>query len=107
MRVYEVLIWNNLPAKRNQSNPDRDFPRRPFNNDLRKLANAFTRHGLVKHCWNPNRWEEQPLGPAPANAEPEVIPSGTVERAVATVRAEPVEEEPLVGQYPLVPLRRY
>jgi hypothetical protein len=62
---------------------------------------------LVKHHWNLSGSEEQPFGPAPRSPENELIPSGTVEPAMASVRAEPVEEEPLVDQYRFAPFRRY
>jgi hypothetical protein len=59
--------------------PQRHFPLIPFYNDLKDLATAFTRRGLVKHFWNLNGSERQPSGAAPTDAETEVIPSGIFE----------------------------
>jgi hypothetical protein len=79
MRIYEILLWNNEPTERDRSDPQLDPPSAPFSDDATNLANAFTRSGLVKHFWNLNGSEGQPSGPAPPDAETELIPSGTLE----------------------------
>jgi hypothetical protein len=62
---------------------------------LTKLANAFTKDGLVKHFWNLNGREGQPSGPAPTDTGTELIPSGTLEPITASSwQAEPVEIVP-------------
>ena len=78
----------------------------PFSDDPTNLANAFTRSGLVKHFWNLNGSEGQPSGPAPPDAETELIPSGTLEPTTASWQAEPVETERPVGLHRLVPFRQ-
>ena|SRR6266446_4230185 len=107
MRIFEILYWNNETSEKNLSNPQPDLPQAPFSDDLANLANAFTRSGLVKHFWNLNGLEDQPSGPAPPNAEPELIPNGTLEPTTAPRQAEPLETEPPVGLHRLVPFRRY
>jgi hypothetical protein len=107
MRISEILFWNNEPTERNGSDPQLDLPPAPFNGDMTNLANAFTRHGLVKHFWNLNRSGGQPSGPAPPDAETELIPSGTLEPTTSSWQAEPVENEPPVGRHRLAPFRRY
>jgi hypothetical protein len=79
MRIYEILSWNSQPSDKDRSDPQHDSPPAPFSDDLTNLANAFTRRGLVKHLWNPNRSEGQPSGPAPPDAETELTPIGTLE----------------------------
>ena len=98
MRIAEILFWDNRSTERNRSDPQLDLPPAPFSDDLTKLANAFTRRGLVKQFWNLNGSEPQPSGPAPPNAETEMIPSGTLEPTTDSWQAEPVETEPLAGQ---------
>ena len=97
MRIYEILLWNNEPHEENRSDPQLDLPPAPFSDDLAKLANAFTRCGLVKQFWNLNG-SEPPSGPAPPDAETQLIPSGTLKPSTAFLPPEPVETEPLVGQ---------
>jgi hypothetical protein len=106
MRIYEILFWNHEPTEGNRSDPQIELPLTPFSDDLTNLANAFTRRGLVKHLWNPNRSEGQPSGPTPPVARTEPIPSRTLEPTTASGQAEPVETEPPVGQHWLVPFRR-
>jgi hypothetical protein len=108
MRIHEILYWSNEPAEDDRSNPQLDLPSPPFSDDPTNLANAFTRDGKVKHFWNLPGSEGQPSGPAPPNPETELIPSGTLEpiKAAASWQAEPVGEEPPVGQHRLVPFRR-
>jgi|SRR6516165_2921555 hypothetical protein len=107
MRIHEILFWNDDPVDASRRDPYSDIPQAPSSYDLTKLAHAFTRRGLVKHHWNLNGSEEQPFGPAPPDTETELLPNGTLEPTTASWQAEPVEEEPLVGQYRLVPFRRY
>lgn len=106
MKVAEILSWNNEPIKRNRSDPQLDFPPTQFSDDLTKLANAFTRNGVVKHFWNLDRSAGQASGPAPPNAETELIPSGTLEPTTASWEAEPVETEPPRDLHRLVPFRQ-
>jgi hypothetical protein len=107
MRLSEILYWNNEPAEPNDYEPQLDQLPARFSGDLTKLAGAFTRRGAVKHFWNLNGLEGQPSGPAPPDAETELIPSGTLEPRPAFRPAEPVDEEPPVGLHRLVPFRRY
>jgi hypothetical protein len=102
MKVAEILSWNNEPTKRNRSDPQLDFPPTQFSDDLTKLANAFTKDGRVKHLWNLDGSGEQPAGPAPPDAEAELIRSGTLEPTTPHWQAEPVEEESPLGQQRLV-----
>src|ERR1700740_242603 len=97
MRIYKILSWYNEPAEQNRPHPQLDLPSVPFGDDLTNLGNAFTRRGLVKHFWNLNGSEGQPAGAAPPDAEPEVIPNGTLEPTMASWQTEPVEKEPSVG----------
>ena len=105
MRICEIILWNNDPAEANGSNPHLDLPPGPLNSDVTNVASAFTRNGRVKRLWNLIGSAEQPSGPAPRDAETDLIPSGTVEPTLATVQAEPVEEVPPVGLHRLVPFR--
>ena len=107
MRISEILFWNNEPIEKYRADPQLDLPQVPFSEDLTKLANAFTRRGLVKRFWNLNGSEGQPSGPAPPDAGTELIPSGTLEPTTMSWEAEPVETEPPVGLHRLVPFRRY
>ena len=108
MRIHEILFWNNDPAAEgNLSDPGLDFPPDPFNNDLIKLASAFTKHGRVKHFWNLSGSEDQPAAPGPANAEPAFMPSGMSEPTTASWQAEPAETEPPVRKRRLIPFRQH
>jgi hypothetical protein len=107
MRIYEVISWNNEPTEPNRADPQLDLPPAPFRDDITNLATAFTRRGIVKHFWNLNGSERQPTGPAPPDAETELIPNGTLEPITASSQEEPTEEEPPVGLHRLVPFRRY
>ena len=107
MLIAEILYWNRDPAERNLSYPDLDFPPDPSDNDLTKLANAFTKDGRVKHFWNFHGSEDRTSGPAPPNAEPALIPSGISEPTTASWQAEPVETERPVGLHRLVPFREH
>ena len=100
MRIYEILSWNNEPTEGYRSAPQLGSPSATFS-----LANAFTRHGLVKHFWNLTGSEGQPPRPAPPEAGTELIPSGTLEPTPASWEAEPVEPGPWVSNA-LVPLYR-
>jgi hypothetical protein len=79
MLIAEILYWNKEPTELNRPDPHLDVPPTPRNDDPTNLANAFTRSGAVKHHWNLNGWKGQPSGPAPPDAETELIPSGTFE----------------------------
>src|ERR1700738_4321783 len=61
MRIDEILFWNKDHTVRNRPDPQLDLPPPRFNDDPTNLANAFTRRGLVKHFWNGNGSEGQPL----------------------------------------------
>jgi hypothetical protein len=91
MRIHEILFLNSDPAEGNRSDPQLGPPSAPFSDDATNLANAFTRRGLVKHFWNLPGSEGQPSGPAPPDAETELIPSGTLEPTMASWQAEPGE----------------
>ena len=107
MRIYEVIFWNNDPAVHHQADPRLEIPPYQFDNDLSKLASAFTKHGVLKRFWYLNGSEDQPSEPAPRDAGTELIPSGTLQPPNAPWQAEPVETEPSVGQDRLVPFRQY
>ena len=107
MRIAEILFWNNEPGEANDYEPQLDQAPARSSDDVTNLATAFTRRGMVKHFWNLNGSEGQPSGPAPPDAEPELIPGGTLEPTTASWKAEPVEAEPTVGQHRLVPFRPY
>src|ERR1700730_9007647 len=107
MRIHEIIFLNDDPADRNRSDPEFDLPPPRFNDNPTNLANAFTRSGLVKHFWNLPGSEGQPSGPAPPEAETELMPSGTSEPTTASSEAEPVETECPVLQNRLVPSRQY
>lgn len=94
MRIFEIIFSNNEPIEGNRSEPQLGPPSPPFNDDLTKLRNAFTKHGIVKHFWNLPGSEGQPSGPAPPDAGTEVIPSGKSEQGMASWEAKPVEQEP-------------
>jgi hypothetical protein len=106
MRIYKILFWNNEPAEGNHPDPQLDLPPPRFNDGPINLANAFTRSGLVKSFWNLPGSEGQPSGPAPPNAETELIPNGTLEPTTASWQADPVENERPVSLHRLVPFRR-
>ena len=107
MRISEVLFWNDQPLESDRAGRHLDIPAARVDDDLTNLGNAFTRRGLVKHFWNLSGSEGQPSGPAPPDAEPELIPNGTLEPTTAPWQAEPVEAEPTVSQHRLVPFRPY
>src|SRR5260370_41399541 len=104
MRIFEILYWSNGSAETDHSDPQLGPPSAPFCDDPPNLAHAFTRSGLVKHFWNLPGSEGQPSGPAPPGAEPELIPSGTLEPSTASFQADPVETEPPVGRHRIVPM---
>jgi hypothetical protein len=106
MLISDILSWSNEPTERNRSDLQPGLPSVPFNDDMTNLANAFTKDGLVKHFWNLQGSEGQPSGPAPRNAETELIPNGTLEPIPAFWQAEPVETEPAVGRHELLPFRQ-
>jgi hypothetical protein len=51
MRIHEIIFPNDSyhPAVRHRADPRVDTPPYRFDNDLSKLASAFTKHGAVKH----------------------------------------------------------
>src|SRR5271166_3325597 len=104
MRIIEILFWDNVPTKRTRSDPQLDLPLPRFNDDPTNLANAFTRSGLVKHLWNLPGSESQPFGPAPPGPGGDLIASGT-SQPTASLQPGPVETEPSVKQYRLIPFR--
>ena len=106
MRISEILNWNNDPTEENSAKSQRYLHPAPFSDDPTNLANAFTRSGLVKHFWNLRGSQGQPSGPAPPDAETELIPNGTSEPGMASWEAEPVETERPVVQNRLVPFRQ-
>jgi hypothetical protein len=101
MRIAEILFCNNEPTEEDRATPQLHSPPAPFSDDATNLANAFTRSGAVKHFWNLHGSE------APPDAEPELIPSGTLEPTMAFSQDEPVEEEPPVGLHRVVPFPQY
>jgi hypothetical protein len=107
MRIHEIIFPNNEPADMKRADPRLHVPPYRFDNGLANLAGAFTKDGAVKHFWYLNRLERQPAEPAPLDAEPELIPSGTLEPPNASWQAEPVETDPSVGQDRLVPFQQY
>jgi hypothetical protein len=107
MRISEVLFWSDQPLESDRAGRHLDIPAARVDDDLTNLGNAFTRGGLVKHFWNLNGSERQPTGPAPPDAEPQLIPTGTLEPTAALRPAEPVDEEPPVGLHRVVPFRQH
>jgi hypothetical protein len=105
--ISEILYWNNEPTEAHRSDPQLGPAYASFSDDPTNLVNAFTRGGLVKHFWNLNGSEEQPSGPAAPDAENELIPSGMLEPTTASWEAEPLENEPTMGQHRLIPFRQY
>ena len=107
MRICEILFWNNERTEVNRAGPQLDLSRVQSSDPLTNLGNAFTRRGLVKHFWNLSGSESQPSGPAPPDADTELIPNGTLEPTTASWQEEPVEEEPPVGLHRFVPTPQY
>jgi hypothetical protein len=105
MRIYEILMWTNGSAEAHRTGPHLDLPSPSFENDPANLAHAFTRRGMVKSFWKLNRSEGQPRGPAPPDAEAELIPSGTLRPTTASRQNEPFETEPPPGLHRFVPFR--
>jgi hypothetical protein len=60
MRIHEIIFPNKDPHERNRPVPQRNVPSYPYDNDLSKLASAFTKHGVVKRFWYLNGSEDQP-----------------------------------------------
>jgi hypothetical protein len=106
MRICEIVFWDNEPPERDRADSQPHLSSAPFSDDPTDLSNAFTRGGLVKHFWNLDGSRDQPSGPAPPGAETDLIPSGMSEPTTASWEAEPVENEPQVGQSRLVPFRQ-
>jgi hypothetical protein len=95
MRIYEIIFRNNEPVEMDRPDPLRNVPTYPYDNELSKLAGAFTKNGAVKHFWYLNSLERQPSEPAPPTAAgTELIPSDDLEPAITSWEADPGEEEP-------------
>jgi hypothetical protein len=105
MLIAEILFWNNQPTEPNRPDPELDLRSTAFSDAPTNLANAFTRRGLVKSFWNLNGSEGQPSGPAPPDAETDLIPRCTSEPGMASWEAEPIEAEPPVGPHRRMGLR--
>jgi hypothetical protein len=89
MRIHEILYWDNGPAVHHRADPRLEIPPYQFDNDLSKLASAFTKHGVVKRFWYLNGSEDQPSEPAPPTAAgTELMPNDHLEPAI-TSREEP------------------
>jgi hypothetical protein len=107
MRISDVVFWSDQALEGSRSDYHHDIPAPRDDDDLTNLGNAFTRRGLVKHFWNLNGSEGQPSGPAPPDAETELIPSGTLEPTTASWQGEPVDTEPFAGRNRLVPFQKF
>src|SRR5690348_12493353 len=93
MRIREIIFRNNDPAEGNRTDPRRDVPTYPYDNDLSKLASAFTKHGVVKRFWYLNGSEDQPSEPAPPTGT-ELMPSDNLDPAITSSEARPSQDEP-------------
>jgi hypothetical protein len=93
MIIAEMLYWNSQSTERDRPGSQLNLSPPQFTDDPRTFANAFTRRGLVKHFWNPDRSGEQPSGHAPPDPKTELIPSGTLEPTAASWEADPAETE--------------
>jgi hypothetical protein len=93
MRIHEILFPNNDPPERNRPVPHRNVPSYPIDNGLSKLANAFTKDGVVKRFWYLNGSEDQPSEPAPPTGT-ELMPSDHLEPAITSWEADPGQDEP-------------
>jgi hypothetical protein len=107
MRISEILFWDNKPIEGNRSNPQLGLPHDPSSDLFTKLASAYAKDCLVKRFWHVKGLEGQCPGPAPHDAETELIPNGTFEPITASWQAEPVKTEPQVDRHGLIPLRQY
>ena|SRR5690242_13676060 len=95
MRIHEIIFRNNDPPERNRSLPHRNVPSYPYDNDLSKLANAFTKDGVVKLFWYVNGLEDESSEPAPPTAAgTELMPSDNLEPAITSWEADAGQEEP-------------
>ena len=104
MRIHEIIFRNNHPAERNRPDPHGHFPTYPYDNDLSKLASAFTKHGVVKRFWYLNGSEDQPSEPAPPTGT-ELMPSDHLEPAITSWEADPGHDEPYAAMAPTQPNR--
>jgi hypothetical protein len=93
MRIHEIIFPNNEPADMKRADPRLDIPQYRFDNDLSKLANAFTKHGVVKSFWYLNGSEDQPSEPAPPTGT-ELMPSDNLEPAITSWKPHPGQDEP-------------
>ena len=104
MRIHEIIFPNNEPAEMKRAYPRLDIPPYRFDNDLSKLANAFTKHGVVKSFWYLNGSEDQPSEPAPPTGT-ELMPSDNLEPAITSWKPHPSQEEPYAAMAPTQPNR--
>ena len=75
-----------------RADPRLDITPYRFDNDLSKLANAFTKHGVVKSFWYLNGSEDQPSEPAPPTGT-ELMPSDNLDPAITSWEAHPSHQE--------------
>src|SRR4051812_10641235 len=95
MRIHAIIFRNNYPPERNRPDPHRNVPTYPYDNVLSKLANAFTKDGVVKSFWYVNGLEDQSSEPAtPTAAGTELMPSDNLEPPKTPWEAHPSQEEP-------------
>ena len=93
MRIHEIIFRHSDSPERNRPVPHRNVPSYPYDNDLSKLAGAFTKHGVVKRFWYLNGSEDQPSETAPPTGT-ELMSSDHLEPAITSWEADPGEEEP-------------
>ena len=93
MRIHEIIFPNNEPADMKRADARPDTPPYPINHGLSKLANAFTKHGVVKSFWYLNGSEDQPSEPAPPTGT-ELMPNDNLDPAITSWEADPSQEEP-------------
>ena len=92
MRIHEIIFPNNEPTDVKRADPRLAIPPYRFDNDLSKLASAFTKHGAVKSFWYLNGSEDQPSEPAPPTGT-ELMPSDNLDPAITSWEAHPSHQE--------------
>src|SRR5947209_1282644 len=94
MRIHEIIFPNHNydPAVRHRADPRFDIPPHRFDNDLSKLASAFTKHGVVKSFWYLDGSEDQPSEPASPTGT-ELMPSDNLDPAITSWEAHPSHQE--------------
>ena len=92
MRIHEIIFPNNEPADMKRADPRLDIPPYRFDNDLSKLASAFTKHGVVKSFWYLNGSEDQPSEPAPPTGT-ELMQSDNLDPAITSWEAHHSHQE--------------